>query len=91
MDRLTLVRAIGFVVALIIMLAVVAVRRLERRAPRGDAHDVTDGGWARRAGRNSRVTSSSQPSEIISSRPMLAVPGWLDSHRRRMRWPWSGR
>ena len=39
------------------------------------------GGRASRAGRNSRVTRSSQPSEIISSRPMLAVPGWLDSHK----------
>ena len=28
------------------------------------------------------MTSSSMPSEIISSRPMLAVPGWLDSHKR---------
>ena len=39
------------------------------------------GGTASRAGRNSSVTNSSQPSEIISSLPMLAVPGWLESHK----------
>ena len=39
------------------------------------------GGRASKAGLTRIVTRSSQPSEIISSLPMLAVPGWLDSHR----------
>ena len=38
------------------------------------------GGWASKAGRNNNVTNSSQPSEIISNLPMLAVPGMLESH-----------
>ena len=39
------------------------------------------GGGPIRAGRKNRIVASVQASEIISSSPMLAVPGWLDSHR----------
>src|SRR5512135_2367345 len=39
------------------------------------------GGSPISAGRKNSVVASVQPSEIIKSSPMLAVPGWLDSHR----------